>query len=312
VKWYLPSWNGDFRLENVPVLGDAYRAADGGASADGAGVRLLVTAATPHEREILNGFLAAAVKEKWTAVDTLPTEDCEIMLATTMAKAGASLVQISKPMDRTITAVSFENGRLKVVDAAESGAIVAAAEKAAKKDKDKAAKAAATVSRPTPSCPQCVPGSIAMASEVLQEFLTPSEHDDWARHRAILVEGGFTGRRYIIAHRHSPVGQRFGRICYALDDQMVVHFHDRSVPPEEEVLAAKLILEHREHWLRNEATMLGSPDAAQVFKNPFGGAMDGVADSQFTEKFGYEFARLLGIKLTKKKRRRYTVYSNPG
>ena len=36
----------------------------------------------------------------------------------------------------------------------------------------------------------------------------------------------------------------------------MLHFHDNSVPPEEEVLAAKLILEHREPWLRNEATCL--------------------------------------------------------
>jgi hypothetical protein len=70
---------------------------------------------------------------------------------------------------------------------------------------------------------------------------------------------------------------------------MVVHFHDWRVPPEEEILAAKLILEHREPWLRNEATMLGGgkghgPDL--VFKNPFGNGWDGVPDSNATSNFG--------------------------
>ncbi len=78
-------------------------------------------------------------------------------------------------------------------------------------------------------------------------------------------------------------------MCFDLDDRFVVHFHDWRVPPEEEVLAAKLILEHREDWLRNEATCLllqGSERAKMVFKNPFGDGLDGTADASFSYKFG--------------------------
>ncbi len=75
-----------------------------------------------------------------------------------------------------------------------------------------------------------------------------------------------------------------GRICYDLDARAVVHFHDMSVPPEEEVLAAKLVLEHREPWLRNEATLFGS--GTMKFKNPFGGAGDGTWDSALTSRLG--------------------------
>jgi hypothetical protein len=64
----------------------------------------------------------------------------------------------------------------------------------------------------------------------------------------------------------------------------VVHFHDRRVPPEEEVLAAKLILEHAEPWLRNEATLWSA--GAMIFKNPFGNGMDGVEDATFTQRIG--------------------------
>lgn len=291
MKWFLPSFNGDFRLENIPVLGDAYRAVPGGPAADTAGVQLLVTAPTPYEREMLNGFLATAVRNKWTAISTLPEGDSTIVLAATMADAGSELVKATKPMDRSITAVTFEGGKLKVVDASESKALVEAVEREEKKKKPGAlSRAAATVARATPSCPQCVPGSVKMASEVLLTFLTPKQHADWARNRAFIVVGGTTGRRYLLAHRHSKAAQRFGRICYGIDDGMVIHFHDNSVPPEEEVLGAKLILEHRESYLRNEATMFHVFDEhyeqMEVLKNPFGDRMDGTVDAGFMNGFG--------------------------
>lgn len=78
-----------------------------------------------------------------------------------------------------------------------------------------------------------------------------------------------------------------------LDDGQILHFHDNSVPPEEEVLAAKLILEHREPWLRNEATcLLQTKDGRwhdlgfMRYKNPFGDITDGRADAAITATFG--------------------------
>ena len=64
---------------------------------------------------------------------------------------------------------------------------------------------------------------------------------------------------------------------------------------EEEVLAAKLILEHREPWLRNEATMLSCNSSVLVFKNPFGDVNDGVPDANFTSRLGVSLLRELGI-----------------
>jgi len=144
--------------------------------------------------------------------------------------------------------------------------------------------AAVTVRRPTPCCPQCHPGAVGPASEVLLAFLSEEEHESWARERSIVVEGGLSGHRYLLAHRHTARAQRVGRICYDLDARAVVHFHDMTVPPEEEVLAAKLILEHREPWLRNEATLFCSD--ALKFKNPFGDGGDGMWDSSLTSNLG--------------------------
>lgn len=144
-------------------------------------------------------------------------------------------------------------------------------------------KAAVTVRRATPCCPQCTPGAVGPASEVLLAFLDERQHKDWAERRAIIVRGGLTGHRYLLAHRSTELAARMGRICFDMEDQLVIHFHDRSVPPEEEVLAAKLILEHREPWLRNEATTFGG---AQHFKNPFGDGGDGVWDATLTRQIG--------------------------
>lgn len=144
---------------------------------------------------------------------------------------------------------------------------------------------AVTVRRPTPSCPRCLPGSVEAADEVLQSFLTEEQHEMWAKERAIEVTGHLSGHRYIVSHRNGRHAQRAGKICFDQDDCGVLHFHDNTVPPEEEVLATKLMLEHRENWLRHEASCLGG-DFDWVFKNPFGDGGDGVKDSVFAGQIG--------------------------
>jgi hypothetical protein len=272
--WYSPSWHGDFRL---------VAAAD-----DPAASQLVILEPTAHERGLLTAFLAVAHKRKWTTA-TLPEGPITthvIMLKAPVAKAGPALVRATKPAKRTLTAVTFKDGR---VETAETAQLEALAEKAAA---DPAA-AAASVARPTPCCPQCEPGSIAPARDVLLTFLTPTQHADWAAHRAITVIGGQSGHRYLLAHRHTPTAVRLGKVCYDLDDGFVVHFHASDVPPEEEILAAKLILEHREPWLRNEATVLqqdadgGWRDLGFMrYKNPFGDANDGRWDASLSVGIG--------------------------
>ena len=272
--WYLPSWNGDFRL----TVGD-----------DEATSKLLVIAPTPHEVQLLNGFLSTARKKEWTK-EKLSTRNAidtrTIVLDAPLTETGPLLVRATKPADRTLTAVRYENGQLEV---AETGVLETLVAKAANDPKAKAV----SVSRPTPCCPRCEIGSIAPARDVLLSFLSPQEHANWAEHRAIIVRGGKSGHRYLLAHRNSPTAARLGKICYDLDEHFVLHFHDVAVPPEEEVLAAKLILEHREPWLRNEATCLLQTKDGQWhdlgfhrYKNPFGDAGDGRIDASITATFG--------------------------
>lgn len=272
--WYFPAWNGDFRL----TAGD-----------DAETSKLLIMAPTPHEIELLSTFMTTARKKKWTKEklaknDVIDTRT--IVLDVPITKAGPVLTKIVKPVDRTLTAVSFKDGQLEV---AETGAIERVIAKA---DADPEAKAV-SVARPTPCCPSCIPGSVEPASDVLLSFLTPEEHADWAKHRAIMVTGERSGHRYLIAHRHSRTAVLNKKICYDVDDRCVLHFHDWTVPPEEEVLATKIILEHREAWLRNEATVLQQDNngawydlGIMRYKNPFGDASDGRADASMTAALG--------------------------
>lgn len=273
MKLYIPSWNGDFRLED-----------------DGqGGTRLVVHQPTPSELKIIGEFLRQVTDKKWKHdhVAGHPLRDTPtIKIEASLAKTSKILLKLTRPKKQTLTAVSFSNGKLSMIEGADDEAIAKIAdtveEAATTEDPEKPAKAA-SVKRHTPCCPVCEVGSVAPASEVLLAFLNQEEHASWARERAIVVTGGLTGHRYILAHRQSEIAAYNTKMCFDLDDGEILHFHDNSVPPEEEVLAAKLILEHREPWLRNEATTFGD---RVKFKNPFGDGGDGTESTLLVSEIG--------------------------
>lgn len=279
MKFYIPSWNGDFRLED-----------------DGTGgTRLVVHDPTPHEQKIIGEFLRQAGAEGWVRDHDYRAAPfgqgaSEMGLSAPLSRAAEILIKLTRPEKQTLTAVSFSNGKLSVIEGADEAAIEkisdAIEEAAATEDPQRPAKAA-SVRRPTPCCPVCEVGSVAPASEVLLSFLNDEEHETWARERAIVVTGGLTGHRYVLAHRRSTVAAYITKMCFDLDDGQILHFHDNSVPPEEEVLSAKLILEHREPWLRNEATLFDFDSLrSDKFKNPFGDGSDGTESTFLVSAFG--------------------------
>jgi hypothetical protein len=259
--WFFPSWSGDIRLEKV--------------SSDT--TRLTVHAPTPHEVEVLSKLGAALGHEKWPKRWAKKTS---VEVEKPLDALGVQLRALLRPSVDTLTAVTFGVGREETHVFSGSEPVEAALQEGEQ---------AVTVARPTPSCPACEVGSVEPANDVLQRFLSPQQHEDWSRTRSIRVKGGSSGVDYLVAHRHSAVAARYGRICLDLTFGEVVHFHDWTVPPEEEVLAAKLVLEHRESWLRNEATLFGAAKHVPFFKNPFGDHLDGRADANVLQALGELF-----------------------
>lgn len=272
MNWFFPSTNGDFRLV-----------------AQGTECSLVIAQATPAEWEQLGAFLAEAVKKKWVTkkeVEDRSVSTDNILLKVSVADAGKLLLKHVRPKKATLTAVIVSNGEVQATDETGTAMGESALDQLLSEPE---AKAAVSVSRPTPCCPDCQPGAMPMASEVLQSFLSPDEHASWAKHRQIIIVGHLSGHRYLLSHRNHPRAQKDTRICYDLDSKCELKFFDWGVPPEEEVLATKLILEHREPWLRNEATlfhMLEEYRSEPIFKNPFGAHNDGTADAAFFRGFG--------------------------
>ena len=279
-KWFIPSWNGDLRLE-----------------ANEDTTLLSIVKPTPAEIEILGKMKTSFIEKGW--IDEKDWKNPSIwhkrtiIIKAPIAEVGPVASKIMRPGEAVLTAITLENGQMVTHSGSESEEL-----KEIVKKNEKTSKAAVTVKRSTPSCPQCFEGAVEPATEVLLTFLNSEQHESWRKDRTMLVEGGYTGTQYLLAHRESRTAALIGRICYDLDAETVVHFHDRSVPPEEEVLAAKLVLEHREDWLRNEATMLslsgnmasfGEPTILRkpvIFKNPFGDIYDGVESAQMSVGFG--------------------------
>jgi hypothetical protein len=282
MKWYIPSWNGDLRLEPAPGKPEH--------------TVLTLEKPTADEMRVANEIAGECIKQgwlpKWRAFPFPESEtETHVFLVTApLEKVGPIAAKIMRPGTDVLTAVRLANGEVLTSHGAraELQSLAEQVAKDATNDDTKKPEAAATVKRPTPCCPSCYQAAVGPATDVLLAFLDEEQHADWSRDRLLFAYGGLTGHRYMLAHRNSAMAAKNTRICRDMTDDSVVHFHDWSVPPEEEVLAAKLILEHREPWLRNEATMFGvledlgfSGSGLLRFKNPFGGSQDGIPDSEF-------------------------------
>lgn len=313
--WYIPAWNGDFRLEPDPNEPETR-------------TLLTIEKPTPEEKKLLKQ-LQQVFAEKfglgYASDDSRKMREpsrffkTRVSIPAPITDIGPVVASLCKPGPNVLTAVKFKNGHIEVCETSESGAsskrpqpyrspsdppgskalAKPADDKPSEESKALAKKedatAAATVKRPTPCCPACYTDEIELnkpATEVLLAFLNREEHESWAKNRFIVVRGGITGHRYLIAHRNSPVAQKNTRMAYDLDDRATMHFHDWLVPPQEEVLAAMFILKFREPWLRNEATAFSH---RYVFKNPFGDGGDGVKDSIWTHSFGAALLDFLAI-----------------
>jgi len=294
--WYMPTWNGDLRVQAVNKHPEQ--------------TELILHKPTAQERVVADCIGAVCLERGWikqwvaVAARGFWRTKLRVVIDAPMDEVGPVVSKLLRPNEATLTAIQLSNGRVETTSGSLADLQTLATETLGPAYREKPepekpdalappeATAAATVKRATPSCPDCMPGAIEPATEALLAFLSPAEHASWAATRTIEVTGQLSGHRYLLAHRHTPTARRMKRICYDLDDEKILHFHDWTVPPEEEVLAAKLILEHREPWLRNEATLFGG--ASLRYKNPFGNWLDGTESADMMNKVGELFGYGIG------------------
>ena len=257
--WYYPSPCGDYRLN----------------SRDEKTCVLTVIDPTPGEIADLSRLLEKARAKQWCsqAEGIGATGKTELLLTAPVHEVGAVL--FTAPKGRPLLTVASEGGRVTVVfdsGEPEQTALVPhedATPAVPEKDKKALVKSerATSVSRPRVAgrgdCPE------TLASEVLAANCTAEQWDMWTKRGFLLAHGNLSGHTYRVAHRKRHVGRGLqDTVAVDLDEGAgPVMASDWMLPPPEEVLSIKLVLEHREHWLRHPQ---GMPEAREmIFADPF-------------------------------------------
>lgn len=142
---------------------------------------------------------------------------------------------------------------------------------------------AVTTSRPTNCCPYTIPGDTRgrRADKLLLAFCTAEQRETWIKYGWLEARGRITGDRYRVAHRHSPIARKQTKVTWLLDSDQVVHAHATWLPPAEEVLTLKLVIEGHESWVRNPSTVFGIPSLPHPFQSERTQSHDGLTEAAF-------------------------------
>lgn len=262
--WFFPCESGDFRLEPA-----------------GDDVLLTVEDPTVDDYRALQPFLAAVASMNWLPPDERgvikPRGLTKIRIRAPMDVLGPMLVGAMHSRDNVWTAVRASSGRVVLNDGV-TLALPAPPPVPQIEQRDPTTAlaapappevpvAAATVPPPTRGCPPPT-ACQRRASEVLRTFCTLAQWDSWNASGFMQVTGSHSGANYRIyhrdeaaarGHRHILVAPRARDVSWARSmggiPEREVCVWDHRRPPEEEALAVKLAVEHREDWLM--ATSVG-------------------------------------------------------
>lgn len=226
MKWFIPSWNGDFSLEAAGKDKTLLRVSD----------------PTSAEKDALRSLS----KKGYVAPDKLEAflvggyrENATLEIHVELAKAEKLVSKALKPERALLSAFKFVAGKMERILEGQTPPAEA--------------KAAVTVAKPVVGCP--APDfdvSYDRATRVLCEFLTPTQAEDFVERNRFVSVGADTGHRYMLTSRTSPDIGRFHRSLFDLDDNLAFCVHDWAVPAPEELLGLHVFLNVRggEAYLR--------------------------------------------------------------
>jgi len=234
--WYIPSFHGDIRLEDV-----------GGAT------RLDTTDLTPGEVEALATLRRKAIKSTFGAPWASAADFSDpatwktahsLVLQAPIAKVQGVLAKALKPGKSLLAAVRFADG--KIEEAWKQPATSPYREAAALPAAPPAPPvAAATVAAPIIGCPApAFDLAEQRASRVLRAFLTPDQTEDFLARGQFLSTGLDTGHRYLLTSRERPdrLARTGGRSLFSVTEDIPWCTHDWDVPAAEELLSLHLHL----------------------------------------------------------------------
>ncbi len=225
--WYLPSFYGDVRLFRIEKKL----------------TRVDWEKLTTPEREALDA-LAARSARKWNprgAVELVGKDRPGDLTSLFSPERGSVLLDASlddvrtlvsrslKPRRQVVNMVKFADGKIYEESSCPAGDAVAGV----------------TVAVPRLGCPEPrLSRAEIRARQVLCEFTTPEQQEDFAQCQSFVSPGAGTGHRYMVTSRHARDRLAlYRRQLYDLDERTPYCVHDYMVPAAEEMLALHLLLQ---------------------------------------------------------------------
>lgn len=224
--WFIPTRSGDFRLTALSKT-RSLLTVENPTPFEVAQLRDFLTTLRNYERPVLDPLSGVAGTGKSTVEIDLPL-------------ALAARLLVSEVRAETWTAVRSIGGKIELLTEPIENAAAAVE---ARPD----AVAAVTIQPVGRGCPAPLRTNYR-ASEVLRTFTTVSQWDSWTRQGYMRVTGNLSGQRYTVLHR--DLAARRGLAHSVLDHTgRDICVWDDTIPAEEEALAIKLTLEHREDYV---------------------------------------------------------------
>lgn len=258
LTWYLPSFYGDIRLEQLKK--DK--------------TKVTIFGLTPAEKLAMTVLLREAEKERvvgptWNALasrhlDLDSIREQSLELQAPISKVQKLLQKQLKPGRDQVSVVRFGGGKMQEMTERQllvlessttsepketthpgANAVPASAPELAATGTDDARPAvAATVARPRRGCPPPdFEQAEVRAEQVMKSFLTPEQLSDFRTDQAFISVGADTGHRYVVTSRHARTKLKVTmRSLYDLDERRPYCVHDWEVPAAEEMLALHVFL----------------------------------------------------------------------
>lgn len=257
LTWYLPSFYGDIRLEQLAKNQ----------------TKVTIYGLTAAERLAMQVLIREAEKDRvvgpcWNPMagrllDLHSIKEQTLDLNAPISKVQKLLQKQLKPGRDHVSVVRFGGGKMQEMterqlevleDPTSSDApaqlvpdtttelAATGTDGPAPKKPEKAA--AVTVARPTRGCPPPdFEQAEIRAERVMEQFLSPEQISDFKSDQAFLSVGADTGHQYIITSRHARTKlARTTRSLFDVNEGMPYCVHDWDVPAAEEMLALHVFL----------------------------------------------------------------------